>query len=507
MCEHSVLFLDDHLPSESVQQDRFVTDLNLQPIIDAVTDGWDYCKLGDIYFRPLRCSDTIKYRQEVFADLEDCSLFEAVEDFTERMAAAWRYLDLINEFDYEEIRQGWFLEAADTYCAAVRSLEDKLTTGDPQSRGLRGMRDHLRDYVRSDRFTTFAQDLETVQQRLSEVRYCLQIRDNTVEVSRYEGEPDYAAEVKKVFGKFRQETTRDYMAKFSTEAGVSDVEGRIAGYVARLFPDEFLALTEFCDTHKDFVKETVATFTREVQFYLAFLHYIAALRDEGLPFCYPEIATEDKEVHSRSCFDLALAHNLVTDGTRVVLNDFFLREEERIFVVTGANQGGKTTFARMFGQVHYLASLGCPVPGSDARLYLFDQIFTHFEEEEEIEDLRSKMEDDLVRMHDILRSATSDSIIVLNEIFTSGAVEDQLFLNQKIIEKIVQLDALAVCVTFVDEVAQLSDSIVSVVATVDPESPQMRTYRLERRPPDGLVYATSIAEKWRLTYDQLKERI
>jgi len=178
-----------------------------------------------------------------------------------------------------------------------------------------------------------------------------------------------------------------------------------------------------------------------------------------------------------------------------------------VLVITGANQGGKTTFARAVGQVHHLARLGCLVPGRRGEVFLCDQIFTHFEREEDLHRLSGKLEDDLTRVKTILDRATSNSLVILNEIFTSTTAQDALYLGTQVLHRLIERGMPCVCVTFVDELSRLSGSTVSLVAGVDPENPTVRTFTVLPKVSDGLAYAEAIASKYELTYPRLRERI
>jgi hypothetical protein len=76
-----------------------------------------------------------------------------------------------------------------------------------------------------------------------------------------------------------------------------------------------------------------------------------------------------------------------------------------------------------------------------------------------------------------------------------------------VLQQLIERGALGVYVTFVDELAALSEATVSMVAGIAPGDLSGRTYTLARRPADGRAYALAIAERHGLTYDAVRRRI
>jgi hypothetical protein len=350
-------------------------------------------------------------------------------------------------------------------------------------------------------------EIATLKGKLASIRYSLLIGDGVITVSDHHDEPDYGAEIRADFEKFKQGAAGDHIFKFRDFEQMNHIEAGVIDRVALLNPEIFAELDGFSARSSSFFDRTILRFDREVQFYVAYIAHTRRFTDAGLRFCYPRVSAESKEIRVADAYDLALAKILVDRKQPVVTNDFFLNGSERIIIVSGPNQGGKTTFARTFGLLHHLAAIGCPVPATDAQLFLFDRMFTHFEKEEDVHNLRGKLHDDLFRLHKTLEEATSQSIIILNEVFNSTSLKDAIFLSTKILMRIIELDALSVCVTFIDELAALSKTSVSMGSTVKPDNVAERTFKIVRRPPDGLAYAISVAEKYGLTYSRLRKRL
>jgi DNA mismatch repair protein MutS len=498
-------------------------DLHLDRVVAAWTAGRDDVDgLAQRCYVTLRDPDAVAYRHEAFRDLEAASLREAVARFGLRMRRVRERVDHAGTVSRPLQRQRWYLDAAAAYVEAVTGLAVDLDRARLASRALRGIRGFLRAHVADPAFVALRDDAAARLAQVAAVRYRLHLQGDVIAVepppvgaaaesaAGPEGDAaaaavDLGAAVARTFARFARAPGAGKRAKFAEPLEMNHVEAAVLEMVARLHPDAFAGVAAFVERHPAFVDPVVERFDREVHFYVAYLDLIRPLQAAGLAFCYPTVSSHDKSTRSVGGFDLALALARGPDG--IVPNDFALVADERVFVVTGANQGGKTTFARAFGQLHHLAGLGCPVPGRAADVFLADAVLTHFEREEDVRTRRGKLEEELVRLHALLQRATPDSVVVMNEAFTSTAAADALFLGGRILDRLFEIDALGVYVTFVDELASAGPKTVSLVAGVDPDDPARRTFRIERRPADGRAHALAIARAHRLTRADLRERL
>lgn len=504
---HSILYRDaSDQRGESDTAETF-RDLHLDQIIEAITLGRQEYNLVPFFRHPLTDLDAIKYRQEVMRDLEDAAIMRSVVSFSERMQSMRRCLNNASNSNYRYERERWFLDAAGIYCSTLTRLLHDLSQSSAASRGMRAFRAYVNEYLQTTSFKAFEAETKKLTDDLSRIRYSLLIREGKVTVGRYAGETDYSAAIEQTFEKFRRGAVREYLAQLPARSGMNHIQAQVLEGVAQLYPETFRALILHFAEYAAYPDATIARFDREIQFYVAYLDYLQRFLRPGLRFCYPQLSATSRELVSHEAFDMALAGKRLEEKAQVITNSFFLHGRERLFVVSGPNQGGKTTFARMFGQLHYIARLGCQVPGTQANLFLCDGIFTHFEREEDIKHLRGKLHQDLVRIREIINRITPNSIVIMNELFSSTTLEDAVFLSKQIMKRLCEVGVLGVWVTFLTELATFNEMTVSTVSTVIPNDPATRTFKLERRPAEGITYAITVAEKHRLTYSQIRERL
>lgn len=504
----SILYPAGQEPEFCREEPDCFRDLNLDQVFAPILKKEEKYDLGLYFYTPLHSRSAVLYRQDVLKDLEKKPAYEAFQEFSGEIYALGRYMETCRE-DAESrdpwkdnyLNEGRILQFAERYCRAVEQLLEKTGCRRPESAGLTGFLDFLQAYAASENYQKMSGQVRNLRSRFSALRYCMMIHNGTIRVKKYEGEEDLSRQVVRLFEKFRQGDVEDYRQKFSDEPHANHVEAGVLSCLSRIFPEEFRDLDRFCREFLNFIHPVISRFSREIRFYLSWLNYISEMEEYGLPACCPAFPERKDSCRAEGFYDLALARKI---GAGTVTNSFLMTGPERIIVVTGPNQGGKTTFARAVGQLFYLGSLGLSVPGSRAELFLPDHILTHFEREEDLSTLNGKLEDELERLRTLLEKAGKDSVIIINEIFSSTTLRDAELLGKHMMDTLAARGALCVVVTFLDELAEHGKETVSMMSLMQEGR---RTFRIARKPPDGLAYAQQAAERYGLTYEKLRGRI
>jgi len=508
MCFKSILFYHKPTPNTLSPTSTMLSDLNLDQIIKTVISYKKDFDIEKFFYIPLDDATSITYRQEVINDLQNDDFFLKVDDFCQKMLKTKRQQKFIEQFDVEIYKKSWFFQMVVDYTKAILEFLKVLNDANLTSKGFKLLNEYILSFTNSTLYKSMQNDMHSLQKELNSIIYDITIDGLTIKVKRYEDEKDCSQKVKELFEKFAQDDAKDEVeCHYEKNRGTNHINAKILQFVGKLYPETFKKLDNFCATFENIVDETILTFTEEVEFYIAYLLYINDIKKPHLCFSNAKVQTQTKEVEIKDGFDLALAYKLSSKNRQIVTNDYTFKNGKRIMIVSGANQGGKSTYARAFGQIAYITKLGLLVPAKDATIFLYDNVFTHFEKEEHVYSLQSKLQEDLQRVHDMLDLATPKTLIILNEIFSSTSLQDALYLSKEIIKKIDKLDAFCIWVTFIEELNNTSDKTLSMVSVIDKNDIDKRTYKIIEKQPEGKAYAYSIAKKYHLGYEQILERI
>ena len=504
---YSILFSDQR--NLRTEEPECFRDLNLDQLLEPVLKNEKNMDLAPCFYTPVPTEAQAVFRQEIQKDLLRRDNLEILDLFSRqicRLAACEEQtnLDLTSGDSWRchELLYGHILNDGEQYVHCITDLSRRLPVMGLCSEGLRQTADALERLIQSSFFQSLADAQLSLRQKFDGIHYLMQIKYGTIRVKKYEGEENLSEKIASVFRKFQSDRQHDYRKELKEEPYADHVEAAVLQCVSRLYPREFEALSAYVKKFSRYVDGAVLQFCHEIRFYIDWLQLIEPMKDCGLPFCFPQFQSAGS--FGTDFFDLMLAGRI---GNNVVKNDFNLEPGERILVVTGPNQGGKTTFARALGQLHFLASLGLCVPGTSASLRLTDRVLTHFGREDSQLQKSGRLQDDLLRLQRMLNQATEQSFLVLNEIFASTPAQDGVSLGKKMMELIAARGASAVLVTFLSELASCRAETVSMMSTVDPENPEVRTFRIVRKPPDQITYAMTLTRKHGLTFEQVMRRL
>ncbi len=143
-----------------------------------------------------------------------------------------------------------------------------------------------------------------------------------------------------------------------------------------------------------------------------------------------------------SCFDVKGGRHPVVEaavaneGGRFVANDCSLSEQERLWLVTGPNMGGKSTFLRQNAAIAILAQAGSPVPATSARLGIVDRLFSRVGASDNLARGRSTFMVEMVETAAILAQATERSFVILDEVGRGTSTYDGLAIAWAVVEAV-----------------------------------------------------------------------
>lgn len=498
----------------------FFHDLQLDYLLEQILEqGKGYETYRYFYTFP-GDKELIRYRQQIGRDMESEELCTVVRSFCRSLQESRKIHNLSLESKGEIQGATYHLQAATLYWEALEKLQEELANVNFSSEGMQNFASFVGKEITVQKEQGFETALMQANRFFSELSFQLSMDpDKLMVVENSEGiktdgkkekkEPlkNYFEELAKLLGQEPEEKNNAMTDIFPDPLEISYLENVLIGLLKKSKPQVFQEIWSFKEKFPQIYSPVLLRFEEEVQFYLCFQKFKIRTRGMGYPMCLPEVS-EKQEFSGREVYDLALVWKQADSDYTVVSNNFSLKEKPSFFVVTGPNQGGKTTFARSMGQAVYFALMGLCANAEAFRMPMFQGISTHFEAEETLQSNSGKLKEEINRLIPMMsRIQNRQHFVILNELFTTATTHDALLMGRKVMESFLERECYGIYVTHIQELAEETDAIISLVAQLEPGEESRRTYRMLPMKAQGYGYSDALVKKFHLEYEDIVRRL
>jgi hypothetical protein len=485
-------------------------------------------------------AEVIGYRQDILRDLlNNPNLVRGLQALQPTIADLNHYRSYNAARTLQLEHLAWRLGQLDLYVESVQKLQAILAGTTLHSAGLCRLRELVAAVAGDDQFQALAAELPDLMAQLREIS-SVTIGVNLDSRLRPEGATLLSINNQKFSGQsllnrlFRSRARDDDFQGITALHAKSGQAGDISLRDLLRDLDQVLSstartlatgLNRYLTVEANFLGQLAS----ELTFYLGAARLVHTFEERGLPMCCPEIAPVDERM---TCITDLYELNLALRAARrapeadlqqqVVPNDLRFDETGRIFILTGPNQGGKTTFTQAAGVAQVLFQAGLYVPGRGAKLSPVDGVFTHFPAEEKPGFESGRLGEEAGRLSAIFQYATRHSLILLNESLSSTSEGESLYLAQDIVRVLRMMGARAIFATHLHALAERVEAInsdtegdsllVSMVAEMaglgeGEDSHALRTYKIKPGPPMGVSYARDIAARYGISLEKILQAL
>lgn len=241
-----------------------------------------------------------------------------------------------------------------------------------------------------------------------------------------------------------------------------------------------------------YLYKTVSEFNNEMKslfekvremfgFYVGSINLFNCFKQKSKCICFPSF-NNPSELQFHELYDVTL---MINSNTEVIGNSISL-SDKKLCIITGTNQGGKTTFLRSLGLAQIMAQCGLFVTAEYFSSKLFQGVFTYFPNEEDKTLNKGLLEQELCRLNELVVHMSTNSLLLMNETFSTTIEYDASLLAEQITSAFYKCGVTTVFVTHLFEYAHklyINNSEDYLFYLAQRQQGGNRTYRLEEGEP------------------------